>query len=94
MNLAWTDEALSEIEAIVTRIATDDPQAALDLADRIFTTAESLLPDNPKLGRPGRIAGTRELIIHPAYIAVYEIGETRITILTVRHTARLWPSSF
>jgi addiction module RelE/StbE family toxin len=46
----------------------------------------------PEMGRPGRIEGTRELVIsRTPYIAAYRIlGET-VRILRVLHGAQLWP---
>jgi toxin ParE1/3/4 len=93
MKLIWTEEALSEIEAIVVYIAKDNKVAAMELAERIFTTVETTLPQNPLLGRQGRVTGTRELIVHTSYIVAYRVASTTIEILTVRHTARLWPET-
>ena len=45
----------------------------------------------PKLGRPGKILGTRELIPHESYRLVYEISEGTVWILALVHTARQWP---
>ena len=42
-------------------------------------------------GRPGRVEGTRELVVHPSYLVAYRISGTEVQILTVRHAARLWP---
>ncbi len=54
---------------------------------------ETILPNNPYAGRPGRVEGTRELVVHESYLVAYEIADT-INILTVRHAARLWPERF
>lgn len=94
MKVYWTDESLAEIEAIMAYIAEDNVIAALSLTDTIFDRVEAMLPDNPKAGRPGRVEGTRELVVHSSYIVAYRIGAISINILTVRHTARLWPERF
>lgn len=93
MKLVWSAQSLREIEAIVDYIAADNPASALELGEQIFTAVESVLPDNPYAGRPGRVDSTRELIVHSSHIVVYEVTDT-IKIMTVRHAARLWPDEF
>ncbi len=45
--------------------------------DELFNDAAARLANHPKLGRPGKIAGTREPIPHQNYRLVYELaGET------------------
>lgn len=90
MKLVWSAEALSELEGIVTYIAADNARAALALGDAIVETVETVLPENPHVGRPGRVEGTRELVVYQSYIVVYEVNGS-INVLTVRHSARLWP---
>jgi plasmid stabilization system protein ParE len=52
------------------------------------------LTANPSLGRPGRVDGTRELVVaHAPYIAAYRIHENELQILAIIHTARLWPDT-
>ena len=94
MKIVWTSEALTEIEGIIDHIAADDLGDALSMAEQIFQAVKDNLSDNPKIGRPGRVDGTRELVVHTSYIVVYRIMSNRIEILTVRHTARLWPEKF
>ena len=94
MKVLWTEEALAEIEAIVDHIAADNPAAARAIADRIFDAVMDQLPESPRSGRPGRVEGTRELVVHHAYIVVYRVTPSAIEILTVRHAARLWPEKF
>ncbi|MCI4592413.1 type II toxin-antitoxin system RelE/ParE family toxin [Sphingobium sp. BYY-5] len=45
------------------------------------------------MGRPGRVAGTRELVAHRNYILVYDVAESEIRILRLLHAARRWPPS-
>ena len=78
---------------IVEYISSTDPVAALALDEKIFSIVETVLPENPYVGRPGRVEGTRELVVHASYIVVYEIAND-INILAVRHTARLWPNTY
>ena len=94
MKLAWSDEALAELSAIVFYIAKDNPGAAGNLAESMYTGTEQLLTTHPNLGRKGRVNGTLELVIHASYIIVYQIEKDKIIILGLRHTARLWPKLF
>jgi toxin ParE1/3/4 len=92
MKLRWSAQSLRELEAIVEYIATDNPAAARELGEQILSSVETALPENPHRGRPGRVAGTRELVVHRSYVVAYEVTDT-INILTVRHAARLWPDN-
>jgi len=71
-------------------IASNNPRAAARI-DELFSDAAARLSDHPKLGKPGKISGTRELIPHESYRLVYEIEGEALWILTLIHTARLWP---
>ncbi len=83
--------ALAEIHA---RISADNPAAADVLRDRALSYVETKLAAHPMIGRPGRVDGTRESIIHPSYIIVYRVTADRIEILAVQHVARTWPAEF
>lgn len=49
----------------------------------------------PSIGRPGRVDGTRELVIHRyPYILVYRVTSDTVDVLSVYHDARAWPESF
>lgn len=45
----------------------------------------------PGMGRPGRVEGTRELIVHPNYIVIYRANDTRMTIIRVLHAHQRYP---
>ena len=90
MKLAWTPDARADREAIYTHIEKDNPRAALEL-DEMFASRVAHLASHPMIGRPGRVANTRELVVHPNYVLIYDIAGERIRILRVLHTARRWP---
>lgn len=91
MKLAWSNRATTDRLAIFIWIAEDNPQAAADVDDRIEAAAQRL-KDFPNSGRPGRIEGTRELVIaRTHYIAPYQIIGDTVRVLRVIHGARMWP---
>lgn len=45
----------------------------------------------PEIGRPGRIAGTRELIVHPNYIVIYRSTDIAIEVLRLLHARQRFP---
>lgn len=92
MRVLWTLSAEQDRADIVDFIAQDNPLAAIRM-DEIFSAAVGRLAEHPLLGRAGQIPGTRELIPHESYRLVYEVRADTVWILTLVHTARLWPST-
>jgi addiction module RelE/StbE family toxin len=93
MKLEWSALAISDREAIFDFIALDSPRAAVLIDERIESRVEALI-DFPESGRPGRIAGTRELVIAgTSYIAAYRSNAGVIRILRVLHSSQLWPET-
>ena len=90
MKVRWLAAARQDRRDIVAYIRDDNPRAAARM-DQLFSDAAARLAEQPKLGRPGKIAGTRELIPHESYRLVYEIEEETVWILALVHTARQWP---
>ena len=48
----------------------------------------------PAIGRPDRVPGTRELVVHENYVLPYRVKDDIVQIIRVHHVARLWPQSF
>ena len=91
MRLQWSVFALADREAIFAYIEADSPRAAAQIDDRIEAEVDTLLT-TPHIGRPGRIAGTRELIVeHTPYLAAYRIEGATVIVLRVLHGAQQWP---
>jgi addiction module RelE/StbE family toxin len=90
LRLLWTPEAEQDRIDIWDYIAADNPTAAVRM-DELFSAAATRLLEHPKLGKAGKNAGTRELVVHENYRLVYEIAHDVIWILTLLHAARLWP---
>ena len=90
MQLAWTPESVDDREAIYAFIEADNPRAALAL-DALISEQADRLTQHPGLGRRGRVPGTRELVLHPNYLLIYDQMDDRIRVLRVLHAARQWP---
>lgn len=90
MKIVWTPEAEQDRIAIWDYIAADNPIAAARM-DELFSAAASRLACHPKMGRPGKIPGTRELVPHDHYCLIYEIEADVVWILALIHTTRQWP---
>ena len=89
-ELEWKAPAIADLLAIVDYISDDNPDAALALTDEIQSKVAQL-PAHPKRCRPGRVEGTRELVIRPNYIVVYAETTAVVTVLRVLHAAQMWP---
>lgn len=76
--------------SIMDYIAQDNPSAALELDEEIEAKTNALT-SHPKLYKPGRMKGTREMVIRPNYVVVYRETPAEVTILRVLHAARQWP---
>lgn len=68
-------------------IARDKPLAAITWDEKLQHSAERLI-QHPRLGRGGRVPGTRELVVHPNYILVYREINSGVEILRVLHAAQ------
>ena len=91
MRLEWSAFAIEDRDAIFDYIEEDRPRAAVVVDDRIRTQVRQLL-QFPETGRPGRIEGTRELVIsRTPNIPAYRITGDTVRILRVLHGAQLWP---
>lgn len=93
MRLRWTRLAERDLDEIADYIEADNPAAAVRVVLEIIDQVETLLPEHPAIGRPGRVPGTRELVIRGLpYIVPYRVRDNDLELLRVLHTARRWPS--
>jgi toxin ParE1/3/4 len=88
--LVWTDDATSDLLAILDYIGARDVAAADRLND-LIQRAAGRLPRHPYMHRPGRVPGTREAVVYPNYLVVYRVGHDAIEILAVVHARRRYP---
>ena len=91
MRVRWLRRALANLDGEAEYIAEDDPAAAGRVVLNILRAVDSL-KGNPALGRAGRVAGTRELVVPGTpYIVPYRVRGEAVEILRVFHAARKWP---
>ena len=94
MKIRWVRLALDDLRDIEAYICKDSLTAAKKLIATIWEST-LLLKKHPHAGRPGRIAGTRELVISGTpFIIPYRVVSEEIQILRVIHGARSWPKDF
>jgi toxin ParE1/3/4 len=94
VRVRWLRVALANLDAEAEYIAEDNPAAAGRVAQKILRAVD-LLKENPALGRAGRVAGTRELVVaETPYIIPYRVRGDAVEILRVFHAARKWPERF
>ncbi|MCC6336254.1 MAG: type II toxin-antitoxin system RelE/ParE family toxin [Myxococcales bacterium] len=91
MKILWTGPAIADVESVRTYIEPDDPRAAARVVLRITSAVEPLVT-TPFIGRPGRVSGTRELVlVDVPYIVAYRVVAGVVEVLRVLHTSRRWP---
>ena len=88
MNVCWTPTALEDLERIVDYIAERNLVAAIELHDLIHEKTD-LLSHSSLMGRSGLVKGTRELVVHPHYVVVYDVANT-VRVLRILHTSQQW----
>ena len=91
-ELEWSELARIDLLEIIDYISDDNLDAAQRVKDDIEEKAKKL-STFPRMGRFGRVEGTRELIASANYILVYEEGALTVRILRVLHAAQHWPPS-
>ena len=94
MQVKWLRKALQNLDDEATYIAQDDASAARLVVQRIME-AVATLADQPGLGRPGRVPGTRELIVAKTrYLVPYRVRGGTVEVLRVFHTSRRLPTKW
>ena len=91
MHLLWLPQSIEDRKQIYAVIFEQDRQAAEEMDER-FRKQAVLLLAFPEMGKPGRVEGTRELVVHKHYVLVYARTEDTVAILTVLHTSRQYPA--
>lgn len=94
MLIIWRKEAQTDMSELLQYIAQNNIAAAYEVHEQINQQVDAL-NDHPQLGRPGRLRGTRELVVsRTPYIVAYRSKGDAIHILRVLHGAQQWPVRF
>lgn len=91
MRVRLSPRARHDLRELVRYIARDNPRNARLVRERIQKAVEQLSL-HPESGRPGRVDGTRELVIpHTTHITPYRITGDTLEIIAFIHESRQWP---
>ena len=92
MKIVWSRHAIQHLVSLRNYIAKDSEQNAKLVAKRILDSIE-LLQTHPDIGRPGRVLGTREMVIpNTPYIIPYRVRRDRLELIAVFHGRQKWPT--
>ena len=91
MKILWSRRAIKHLVSLRRHIAKDSEQNAVLVAHRILKAVD-LLSTQPETGRPGRLLGTRELVVTgTSYDIPYRVRNARLEVLAVFHGHQRWP---
>ena len=94
MTIVWSPRAIGHLADLRAHIARDHPDAADHVALALLAAVERLA-DLPSLGRPGRVSGTRELVVPGTpYVIPYRVRGARLEVIAVFHGRQRWPTRF
>ena len=93
MKIVWSRRAIRHLIRLREFIEKNSEQKASFVAKRILEAAD-LLQSHPEMGRPGRIVGTRELVVPGTpYIIPYRVRRERLELIAVFHDRQKWPAT-
>lgn len=93
MKIEWLPIAERNRESQLDYVAERNLQAAIDMGDAI-EAAVGRLPAHPHSGRPGRVRGTRELVVSGTpYVIAYRVEPAAVVILRLLHDAQRWAAN-
>ena len=85
-KVRWTNRALGRLDEIADYIAKDNPERAKTFVTELRDKVKIL--QSHQLGMAGRVFGTKELVLHKNYLAVYRVKDDEVQILTILHSAQ------
>jgi len=92
MIVRWSQTALRDLESLHEFVSADRPSAATNVVERILAGMDAL-SRHPEMGRKGRVAGNRELVVSP-YVVAYRVKNGVVELIAIIHSARRWAGSF
>jgi toxin ParE1/3/4 len=90
VTIVWSPRAIEHLTLLRSYVARDNPKAANRIAGTLLGAVD-LLAELPNLGRPGRVAGTRELVVPGTpYVIPYRLRGDRLEVIAVFHARQNW----
>lgn len=90
--IEWTEQAVRQLDQAHDYIALSNSERVAAQITLHIATSVQQLATFPMSGRPGRVQGTRELVIaNSPFVAAYCIEKERIVILAIYPGAQQWP---
>ena len=94
MIVVWAPRAIAHLTQLRAFIAHENPGAADRMATALLSAVDRLA-DVPNIGRPGRVPGSRELVVSGSpYVIPYRVRGERLEIIAVFHGRQRWPKRF
>lgn len=91
MRVRISGPAKADLKDAFDFLYADNPRAARATAETILRSLANL-KDAPHRGRPGRITGTRELVIsRTGHVAAYLVRGEEVIVIRIRHGRQHWP---
>jgi toxin ParE1/3/4 len=92
MKVVWSRRAIRHLVCLREYIEKDSEQNAALVAKRIVKAVD-LLQAHPEIGRPGRVVGTRELVVpETRFIIPYRVRGERLELIAVFRGRQKWPA--
>ena len=91
MIVIWSPRAIAHLADLRAYVAHENPSAASRIATVVMAAIERLAK-LPNIGCPGRVSGTRELVVPSTpYVIPYRVRGERLEIIAVFHRRQRWP---
>jgi toxin ParE1/3/4 len=94
MRVVWSRRAIRHLIQLREYIARDSEKSAGAVAKRILDAVE-VLQEHTDMGRPGRLLGTRELVVSGTpYVIPYRVRRDQLELIAVFHGRQRWPGKW
>lgn len=87
----WTKRAADKLREIAQTIEARQDQAAAVAFIAEVNREVNLTAAFPYRNRPGRVSGTREIVMNTGYVIAYMIQSENLYILYLAHGRQQWP---
>jgi toxin ParE1/3/4 len=92
-SIVWLSSALRNLQVIHAYYSAEGVPDQAKRVIQLIQKTSSQLKELPGLGRSGRVAGTRELVVPQAsFLIVYRENATAVQILRILHSSQKWPT--